>query len=195
MCHRSGHINLPIEVLVMLFYIYFIGFLLYYPTAEFQIFKGQNIPHTIPFQMPWWTCSLTLDRVKCLHEPLAAASTDFEAFFYVHHVKPEDTYESIVRTLPLYVKNSKSIKGIVIICNQMKLNKMLWTTPFASDEEHLPLYIVQVEHRQWLFPEVRPQQLESVKADSLQPQGAGVHLDNPEALHIRFVPRSGGKLI
>ena len=122
--------------------------------------------------MPW-ACSLTLDRVKCLHGPFTAAPTDFEPFFYVHPVEPEDTYASIVRTLPLNVKSSKSIKGIVIICNLMKLNQTFWSTPLASNEACLPLYIVEVEHGQLLLPKVEPQQ----------------------ALHIRFIPRSGGKLI
>lgn len=143
--------------------------------------------------MSRWPCSLTLDKVKCLHGPFAAAPTDFEPFFYVHLVEREDTYASIVRMLPPNVKSSKSFKGIVIICNQMKLNPTIWTTP--SDEPCPPLYIVEVEHGQLLLPKVQPQQPPFVKADSVQPQGAGVHLGNAEALHIRFIPKSGGKPI
>lgn len=144
--------------------------------------------------MIWGACCLTLDRVRCLHSPLDAAPTDNEAFFYVHSLKPEDTYASIVMTIPVNVKKSKCIKGILIICYQMELSPSFFATSYANDEAPLPLYFVQVDHGQLLLPKVQLQQPLSVKAGSVQPQGAAVQLDNPEALHIKFIPKSGGKL-
>ena len=137
-------------------------------------------------------CCLTLDRVRCLHSPLDAAPIDNEAFFYVYSLKPGDTYASIVMAIPVNVKRSKCIKGIMIICYQKELSHSLFTTSYASDEALLPLYFVPVEHGQLLLPKVQPQQPLSVKAGSVQ--GAAAQLDNPEALHIKFIPKSGGKL-
>ena len=137
-------------------------------------------------------CCLTLDRVRCLHSPLDAAPTDNEAFFYVHSLKPGDTYASIVMAIPVNVRNSKSMKGIMIIFYRMELSPKFFATSHASDEALLPLYFVQAEHGQLLLPKVQPQQPLSVKAGSVQ--GAAAQLDNPEALHIKFIPKSGGKL-
>ena len=144
--------------------------------------------------MLWPAGCLTLERVKCLHSPLDAAPTDNEAFVYVHSQKPGDTYASLVRAIPVDVKNSTSIKGIVIIYYQMERSPRFFGTSYASDEALLPVYFVQVKHGQLLLPKVQPQQPLSVTAGSVQPQGAVVQLDNPEALHIKFIPKSGGKL-
>ena len=165
---------------------------LFDPTAAFKIFKGQEILQQIPFQMVLPAGCLTLDRVRCLHSPLDAAPTDNEAFFYVHSLKPNDTYTSIVMAIPVNVKRSKCIKGIIIISYQMELSHRFFATSYVSDEALLPLYFVPVEHGQLLLPKVQPQQPLSVKAGSVQ--GAVVQLDNPEALHIKFIPKSGGKL-
>lgn len=147
----------------------------------------------IPFQMLWPACCLTLDRVRCLHSSLDAAPTDNEAFFYVHSMKPGDSYASIVKAIPVNVKSSTSIKGM-IICYQMELSPSFFATSYASDEALLPLYFVENRHEQMLLPKVRPQQRLSVEAGSVQPQGAAAQPDNPEALHIKFMPKSGGKL-
>lgn len=144
--------------------------------------------------MDWRACCLTLDRVRYLHSPLDAAPTNKEAFFYVHSLKPGDTYASIVMAIPVNVRNSKSIKGIMIIFYRMELSPKFFATSNASDEALLPLYFVQAEHGQLLLPKVQTQQPLSVKAGSVQPQGAAVQPDNPEALHIRFIPKLGGKL-
>lgn len=149
---------------------------------------------TIPFQMPWRACCLTLDRIKCSQILPCAASSDCEAFFYVHHLKQGDTYASIVKTIPLNVMKSKCIKGIVIIYNQLKLTTLFSKTPYASDEALLALYIVRFEHGQLLLQRLQPLQTLPVKAGSVQPQNAGVQLQQPEALHIRFTPKCGGKL-
>ena len=142
--------------------------------------------------MPWYACCLTLDKVKCLQYPLSTASSDKEALFYVCPLKEGDTYASIVKTIPLSVKNSKCIKGIVIICNRP--DSKFWSTPYTSDEPLLPLYVVGVEDGRLLLQKVQPQQSPSLKAGSVQPHGSGVQLDKPEAVYIRFMPVSGGKL-
>ena len=164
---------------------------LFDPTAAFKIFKGQEILQQIPFQMVWHACCLTLDRVRCLHSPLDAAPTDNEPFYYVHSLKPGDTCASIVMAIPVSVRNSKSMKGIIIFY-RMELSPKFFATSYASDEALLPLYFVPVEHGQLLLPKVQPQQPLSVKAGSVQ--GAAAQLDNPEALRIKFIPKSGGKL-
>lgn len=147
---------------------------------------------TIPFEMHWRACCLTLDRVTRLQYPLSTAHSYTEPFFYVHSLKQEDTYATMVKTIPLNMRSSKCFKGIVIICNEPNVGQLFSTTQYTSDETLLPLYVVQVEHVQLLWQTLQAQQPPTVKA--VESQSEGVQLDNSEALHIRFIPKSGGKL-
>ena len=162
-------------------------------SAEFQIFKGQDATQRIPFQMHWRACCMTLDKVKCSQYPPITMPHDKEAFFYVHPLRPGDTYSSITQAIP--VESGKCVKGIVIISNLSELESKFWTTPYAIDEALLPLYLVGVEDGQLLLQKVQPQQPLPLKVGPVQPKCSRVQLDHPEALHIRFIPKSGGKLM
>ena len=141
--------------------------------------------------MDWRACCLTLDRVKCFQYPCNSAFSD-EAFIYMHPLKQEDTYTSVVEAIPHMMKSSKCLKGILLSTDSEGVCTSFWPTPYQNSEVLLPIYIVGIEHGQLLWQKM-PQQpsLQQVCPD--QAHAVQTEPANPEAYYVRFRPLSGGK--
>lgn len=115
-----------------------------------------------------------------------------EAFLYLHTDMEQDSYTAITMAIPPEVINSKCLKGIVLLSHSKAVGATFWPTPYMTNEELLPIYLVGVEDGLLLLQKVQPQQ--PLKVGPVQAQGSEVQLNIPKAVHIRFMPVSGGKL-